>query len=300
MWRGNGGDPNQVEGEDSDGETFDINQVMTLVDEWTKEVVDLMEVEEEEWGAWDDVNGCELPIGEVVKARLEEIGFMNKRGQWDPRPRQECFDKTGKSPVSVRWVDTNKGNMTLGEMIVRSRLVARDFKGNDRGRDDLFAETPPLEAKRMLFSRAATMRSDRRWRKLMFIDVRKAHLNPVCEEDVYIEFPEECGYPKDVYGKLNYWLYGFRKAGVSWENHYSGKFEEVGFHRGVTCGVCFYHMERDLSLVVHGDDFTFCGLEEDLIWIKELMESWYEIKFRGILGGGREGLQRDDHFGKDR
>ena len=45
--------------------------------------------------------------------------------------------------MSVRWVDTDKGDL------VRSRLVARDFKGADKDRDDLFAETPPLEAKRM-------------------------------------------------------------------------------------------------------------------------------------------------------
>eukprot|EP00973_Karenia_brevis_P001690 229786-Karenia_brevis.AAC.1 len=62
-------------------------------------------------------------------------------------------------------------------------MVAKNYKGGDKGRDDLFAETPPLEAKRMLISRAATKREDGRNRKLMFIDVKKAHLNPVCEED---------------------------------------------------------------------------------------------------------------------
>ena len=41
-------------------------------------------------------------------------------------------------------------------MEVRSRLVARDFKGGDKDRDDLFAGSPPLEAKRLLLSRAAT------------------------------------------------------------------------------------------------------------------------------------------------
>ena len=105
------------------------------------------------------------------------------------RPIDECWDKTGEAPVSVRWVDTNKGG--LNEMIVRSRLVARDFKGGDNDRDDLFAETPPLEAKRMLLSRAATRRRDGKFRKLLFVDARKAHLNPKCEDDVYIMLPEE-------------------------------------------------------------------------------------------------------------
>eukprot|EP00973_Karenia_brevis_P065776 9141607-Karenia_brevis.AAC.1 len=61
---------------------------------------------------------------------------------------------------------------------IRSRMVAQNYNGADKGRDDLFAETPPLEAKRMLFRRAVTMRKDGRSRKLMFIDVKKAHLNP--------------------------------------------------------------------------------------------------------------------------
>eukprot|EP00973_Karenia_brevis_P073331 10187606-Karenia_brevis.AAC.1 len=62
-------------------------------------------------------------------------------------------------------------------------MVAKDYKGKDKGRDDLFAETPPLEAKRMLLSRAATRRGEGWQRKLMFIDVEKAPLNPRCEEN---------------------------------------------------------------------------------------------------------------------
>ena len=69
-----------------------------------------------------------------------------------------------------------------------------------------------LEAVRMILSRAATRRRDRKMRKVMFIDARKAHLNPKCEEDVYIELPEECGAPPGMCGKLSNWLYGFRQA----------------------------------------------------------------------------------------
>eukprot|EP00973_Karenia_brevis_P039756 5487493-Karenia_brevis.AAC.1 len=82
----------------------------------------------------------------------------------------------------MRWVDTDKGLMK-NKHEVRSRMVAKNYKGRDKGRDDLFAEPPPLEAKRLLMSRAMTKRVDGRCRKLMFIDVKKAHLNPVCEED---------------------------------------------------------------------------------------------------------------------
>ena len=146
---------------------------------------------------------------------MEEVGFMVNRNIWEERTVEECWKVTGKPPVTVRWVDTNKGG--LHEWLIRCRLVARDFKGNDKGRDDLFAEAPPLEAKRLLISRAATRRKDRRWRKMLFVDARKAHLNPKCEDDVYIELPEQCGAGPGICGKLNYWLYGFMKAAAAWE-----------------------------------------------------------------------------------
>ena len=73
----------------------------------------------------------------------------------------------------------------------------------------------------MLLSRAATNRKDGRRRKLMFIDVRKAHLNPECDQDVYIELPEECNAGSGSCGKLNYWLYGFRPAAAAWEKLYA-------------------------------------------------------------------------------
>ena len=43
----------------------------------------------------------------------------------------------------------------------------------------------------------------------MFIDARKARLNPRCEKEEFIELPSECGVKEGFCGKLNYWLYGF-------------------------------------------------------------------------------------------
>ena len=42
-----------------------------------------------------------------------------------------------------------------------------------------------------------------------------------------------------------------------------------------------------MSLAVHGDDFTFAGLEGDLEWITALMREWFDIKDRGTLGYGK-------------
>ena len=114
------------------------------------------------------------------------IEYVRERNIYTKVPIKECWDKTGKGPVSTRWVDRNKAEE--GEsMDIRSRLVGRDFRGGEKDCDDLLAETPPLEGKRMLLSRAATRKPNGRFRKLMFIDVKKTHLNLRCEEDVYTD-----------------------------------------------------------------------------------------------------------------
>lgn len=228
--------------------------------------------------AGDEDLGGELDPEKVAEARREEVAYMKTRGLWNVIPRPE-----GVTPVSVRWVDVLKT-----EGITRSRLVARDFRGGDRHRDDLFAATPPLEAIRVLISRAATETPSRRRRKMMFVDAKKAHLNPKCEEDVYIELPEEAGEDKGMCGKLVYWLYGFRKAASEWEKFYAARLEECGFKRGTGCPVLFHHKERDLSAAVHGDDFVFTGYDEDLKWAADYIKGCFEVKVRAVLGAGSD------------
>ena len=67
---------------------------------------------------------------------------MQKERLWDVVPREHA---EGHRIVSVKWVHTNTGTDDNPE--VRCRLVARDFRGTDKDREDLFAATPPWELK---------------------------------------------------------------------------------------------------------------------------------------------------------
>ena len=63
-------------------------------------------------------------------------------------------------------------------------------------RDDLFAATPPLEAKKMLMSLAVTqgvgyINNRREGMKLDFIDVKRAYFHAKCKRDVYVQLPKE-------------------------------------------------------------------------------------------------------------
>ena len=97
--------------------------------------------------AWDDVKGGWLDREKVREARMEEVGYMKRKMLWDEVSRS---DASGHRIVSVKWVDTNKGTEEKPE--IRCRLVARDFRGADKDREDLFAATPPWELKKLLMS----------------------------------------------------------------------------------------------------------------------------------------------------
>ena len=43
-------------------------------------------------------------------------------------------------------------------------------------------------------------------------------------------------------------------------------------------------MTRDIKVTIHGDDITALGSEEDLLWLKQQLETRYELKYGGMLG----------------
>ena len=98
--------------------------------------------------AWDDVSGAELNPTMVKAARQEEIDYVRNMHMYDNVPITECKRATGKMPITVRWIDINKGDRDSPSY--RSRIVAREL--NTHTRDDLFAATPPLEALRVISS----------------------------------------------------------------------------------------------------------------------------------------------------
>jgi hypothetical protein len=203
-------------------------------------------------------------------------------------PVQECWDVTGKEPIGTRCVDVNKGDVIHPEY--RSRLVAKELKAGNK-REDLFAATPPLEAKKLLFSMAATNRNkgknSRGGKKLDFIDVRRAYFNAKARRPVYVKLPpedEESG----LCGKLMKAMYGTRDAAQNWEAEYTSFMTQVGFSQGKYSPCVFHHKERGIRSVIHGDDFTLLGRSEDLDWFRERISSKYEVKFRGRLGPDNE------------
>ena len=71
----------------------------------------------------DDLTGKLLEAVRVTSAKHEELTEMYRRQVWVEKSVDECFQDTGKPPIPVRWVVTNKGDELHPN--VRCRLVAK-------------------------------------------------------------------------------------------------------------------------------------------------------------------------------
>ena len=105
-------------------------------------------------------------------------------------------------------------------------------------------------------------------------------------------FPKELGIPSHFVAKLKRCAYGTRDAGAIWEDTYRLALESLGFTSGSASPCCFHHPERNISIVVHGDDFTAMGLQTDLDWYEQNLAKHFELKIRGRLGENVSGPKK--------
>ena len=77
----------------------------------------------------------------------------------------------------------------------RSRLVAKDFEPRSKidDKEGLFAATPPLELVKVLVMTAARTKKscDASTRKVIFLDISKAHLYAPMLDEEFVELPPE-------------------------------------------------------------------------------------------------------------
>ena len=233
----------------------------------------------------DEYTGEVLPMDLVRAAMEEELNYFNAH-VWDATEKTMAATTDGYKLIRMRWVICNKGDSSAYD--VRARLVACEV--NTYKTDEYYAATPPLEAKKLLFSEYAnTARRPTNKSKLIvlsFVDIKKAYFNGVPRRNIHLAFPRELGIPPNLVAHLKRCVYGTRDAGAIWEDCYADALVEMGFVRGVANGCNFYHSARGLRVVVHGDDFTCLGPRADVLWYEDALSHKFEIKRRGHIGEG--------------
>ena len=89
-------------------------------------------------------------------------------------------------------------------------------------------------------------------------------------------------------GKFLKATYGTRDAAQNWEYEYREFMTSVGFLAGKASPCVFFNKERNIRIVVHGDDFTTVGGKQDLDWFEARMQEKYELTLGPRLGPGAQ------------
>ncbi|CAJ1377485.1 unnamed protein product [Effrenium voratum] len=173
---------------------FTIAEVRKRAADLIEEDLDLSTVPDEDWCTFvDEVSGKALEASKVQAARAEEIDYAQRYQVWTVVDTDECYKATGKPPISTRWIDLDKGDINRPNY--RSRLVVQEVRSSEI--EAIFAATPPLESIRMLLSlqRSGNERDHKgRRKKVMFLDVRRAHWTAKIFRLVYVQLPDEAGF----------------------------------------------------------------------------------------------------------
>lgn len=237
-----------------------------------------------EWEATDDVKGGPLPVSLVKEARAKECSYLMKHGVYEYASIADCIRVTGRRPLGLKWIDTNKGGPDAP--LVRSRLVCTEVRRP--GLEPIFAATPPLDTLRASLVKAAS-----RWGrtgkdlKIQLIDVSRAHFYAQSVRDVYVRLPAEDPRHGEagLCGKLVRTMYGTLDAAEQWARHYTEVLEAAGFTCGASNPCHFWHESRDIWMLVHGDDFLTISEQDDQDFVYEVLNGKYEIK-RSMAGPG--------------
>ena len=227
----------------------------------------------------DDISGAPLMKELAIEARKAEMQFFKKLGVYTKVPREKWM-----RAISTKWIDQNKGDEKCPNY--RARLVGREIKRSQRL--DLFAATPPLESLKLIISICASnqFHEDPAHRfVVMANDVKRAYFYAPATRPVYITIPDEDYEEGDEHrvGRLNLSLYGTRDAAMNWAAKYTEVLRGLGFQVGSASPCNFFHGGRQISVTVHGDDFTSTGTAHDLEWLDMKFKEEFEIKTE-VLG----------------
>ena len=79
-------------------------------------------------------------------------------------------------------------------------------------------------------------------------------------------------------GKLNYSMYGTRRAATNWQTHYTKVLVQNGFTTGLANNCTFHNSEKNIYCMVHGDGFVSTGTGKSLELLESVLSKEFKIK----------------------
>ena len=122
--------------------------------------------------------------------------------------------------------------------------------------------------------------------QLLLVDISRAYFNTKTDPSrpTYVELPLEAEVPAGTCALLRRHMYGTQRAAEGWQDEYSSALVSIGFLQGSASACVFRHPAENITLSVHGDDFTAAGPKSSLDWFEARKKQRYELTVGGRLG----------------
>merc|ERR1712194_82469 len=220
-------------------------------------------------------SGEELSREGVREAREREIKLMTDHGMFE---YIEEYKVKGKI-VKAGWLDDH------GKSGIRSRLVAKEY--NTFKREDVVQNTPPLSIVRLFVSKAATATNQegRHTKCIAVWDCSVAFFHASITEPIYVR-PGDGLAPRGWVWKLRRAMNGTRPASKAFGDLVRQHVKEYGLRAVPSAAMVFHDEDRDVSLLVHGDDFFCVAERRDIEEFGALLENRFRINLIGLIGPG--------------
>ena len=92
--------------------------------------------------------------------------------------------------------------------------------------------------------------------------------------------------PEGYMGILNAAMYGTRRAGLLWGEKICSALCGEGFGRCRGNGQLYHHAEKNVTALVHGDDFLVEAQQQHFPWVDAVLERSFLTKKKAEIGPG--------------
>ena len=214
------------------------------------------------------------------KAMGQEFDALTRNKTWD-LVDEAIMLKSGKRLIGCKWVYKLKRNPN-GSRRFKARLVIRGFE-QEYGIDykETFAPVAKFVTIRILFALAAKFD----W-EIEHMDAVTAFLNPILQEEVYMEQPEGYTVLSASGGKLvcrlRKCLYGLKQAPRAWYKDIDAFLTSLGLTRSKEDSNLYISVQANVILLLFVDDILiFSPNQEAIQAIKNRLSSKYSMSDLG-------------------
>ncbi|GJV87518.1 retrovirus-related pol polyprotein from transposon TNT 1-94 [Tanacetum coccineum] len=225
---------------------------------------------------WTKSHPLEQVIGDPSKPVMTK-SRLKTDAQVFPRP-------AGRKIIRVKWLWKNKNDADNTVIRNKSCLVAKGYRQEEGiNFEESFALVARLEADGMFVAYAAHKNFT-----IFQMDVKRAFLNGLLKEEVYVSQPDEFvdpDFPDHVY-KLKKDLYGLKQAPTAWYDKLSSFLIENHFTKGIVDPTLFTRRHGDdiLLVQVYVDDIIFGSTNLDFSKrFANLMKNNFEMSMIELL-----------------